>query len=603
MTETLKRRHEVKEEETWDLSALFPSDEAYEKALAELNESVATFTTAWQGKIVDTETVIDALTQYEQLLVALVPLGSYASLSESVDGTNTEHQMRSNRFASFQATFQSAVSFVESELLALDAEVLNEAAQSEQRFANYLQKLMRWKPHQLHPEVEKALSAFSSTFSGPYTLYNTTKLTDITFPTFEVDGTTYPMSYNIFEGKWDTHPNTAIRREAFRTFHETLRRYENTTAKTYDLHIQREKTEATLRGFDSVIDYLLFDQDVSREMYDRQIDIIMEQLAPHMRKYAKLIQETYGLEKMTFSDLKAPLDPSYVPEVTVEEAKRYVLDALAVMGDDYKEMLETSFNERWIDFAQNIGKSTGAFCASPYGYQSYVLMSWTGGMEDVFTLAHELGHAGHFQNAHEHQNYFNARTSMYFVEAPSTMNEMLLMNHLLQTSEDLRFKRWVIASIVSNTYYHNFVTHLLEAAYQRKVYERIDAGGSVNASILNEMKRDVLQTFWGDAVEIEEGAELTWMRQPHYYMGLYPYTYSAGLTISTTVSQRILNEGKQAVEDWLNVLRAGGSKRPDELAQMAGVNITTDKPLRETVQYIGSLVEELETLTAQLRTK
>jgi oligoendopeptidase F len=221
-------------------------------------------------------------------------------------------------------------------------------------------------------------------------------------------------------------------------------------------------------------------------------------------------------------------------------------------------------------------------------------------MNEVFVLAHELGHAGHFYNAHKKQNVFNSRPSLYFIEAPSTMNEMLMANHLLKNSEDPKFKRWVISSIVARTYYHNFVTHLLEAAYQRKVYERVDAGQNVHAGILNEIKRGVLEEFWGDAVDITPGAELTWMRQPHYYMGLYPYTYSAGLTISTQVSKRILKEGEPAVDEWLEVLRAGGTKSPVELAQMAGVDITTEQPLRETIAYIGELIDELVKLTEEI---
>lgn len=270
------------------------------------------------------------------------------------------------------------------------------------------------------------------------------------------------------------------------------------------------------------------------------------------------------------------------------------------MGENYQKMLDRAFDERWIDFAQNHGKSTGAFCSSPYGYHPFILISWTSRMNEVFVLAHELGHAGHFYLANAEQNVFNARPSLYFIEAPSTMNEMLMANYLLENSNDARFKRWVISTIVARTYYHNFVTHLLEAAYQRKVYEIIDEGGSVNASILNKLKRSVLQDFWGDDVEIIEGAELTWMRQPHYYMGLYPYTYSAGLTIATQVSQRILREGNRAVEDWVNVLKAGGTKTPIELAQMAGVDITTDKPLRDTIAFIGSLIDQLEQLTEEI---
>ena len=182
------------------------------------------------------------------------------------------------------------------------------------------------------------------------------------------------------------------------------------------------------------------------------------------------------------------------------------------------------------------------------------------------------------------------------------MNEMLMANHLLKNSNDARFKRWVISTIISRTYYHNFVTHLLEAAYQRKVYEIIDQGGSVNAPKLNELKRDVLQQFWGDTVNIIDGAELTWMRQPHYYMGLYPYTYSAGLTISTQVAKRILHEGETAVRDWIDVLKMGGTKSPVELAKHAGVDITTEQPLRDTISYIGHLIDELEALTKELDT-
>ena len=189
---------------------------------------------------------------------------------------------------------------------------------------------------------------------------------------------------------------------------------------------------------------------------------------------------------------------------------------------------------------------------------------------------------------------------MYFIEAPSTMNEMLMANHLLENSDDPKLKRWVISSIISRTYYHNCVTHLLEAAYQREVYKKVDNNESVSAPELNRLKRQVIEEFWGEDVTITEGAELTWMRQPHYYMGLYPYTYSAGLTIATAMSKRVLNEVQPAVDDWLKVLKSGGTKSPVELAQMAGVDVTTDQPLRDTIDYIGKLVDQLEALTEEI---
>ncbi|MEK3933778.1 oligoendopeptidase F [Sporosarcina sp. FSL W7-1349] len=597
---TLPVRTEVNEKETWNLADLFKTEEDYEQAIANLEQEVGRFAEQFEGQIDNPTIINEALGKYRGIMEKFIPAATYASLASSVDQTDDNAQLRESRFGTFAAKLSETLSFVSSELSALPAETLQEAAAQSEGHARYLNQIIRKKPHQLHPEAEKTLAAFSATFNAPYGLYNVTKLVDMTFDDFVVGGEPYPLSYVTFEGGWESEPDTAKRRAAFDAFSAKLKEYQHTTAKTYDMHVQMEKTTSDLRGYENIFDYLLMDQEVDRSMYNRQIDLIMEELAPHMRKYAKLLQKVHGLDTMTFADLKIPLDPTYEPKITFEESKRYMDDALSIMGKDYAAMVDKAYEERWIDYAQNLGKSTGAFCSSPYGNHSYILISWTGSMEDVFVLAHELGHAGHFHYTNSEQNIFNADPSLYFIEAPSTLNEMLMANHLLKNSDDPKFKRWVISSIVSRTYYHNFVTHLLEAAYQRKVYERVDEGGNVNATILNNFKRGVLEEFWGDAVIINEGAELTWMRQPHYYMGLYPYTYSAGLTISTQVSERILQEGQPAVDDWLNVLKAGGTKTPAELSRMAGVDITTEEPLKKTIAYIGSLIDELIQLTEQI---
>lgn len=263
-------------------------------------------------------------------------------------------------------------------------------------------------------------------------------------------------------------------------------------------------------------------------------------------------------------------------------------------------MIQEAYKKRWVDFAQNQGKSTGGFCASPYGKGSFILLSWNNRMADVFTQAHELGHAGHFRLCNGAQAILDTEVSSYFVEAPSTMNELLMAHYLLKTTPDKRFRRWVLSCMISNTYYHNFVTHLMEAAYQREVYKLIDAGDSVQAETLSSIMKETLQKFWGDDVEISDDAALTWMRQPHYYMGLYSYTYSAGLTVATQVCRRIETEGQTAVDDWKKVLTAGSTKTPEELAKMAGVDISTDAPLLDTIETIGSIIDEICELTEEL---
>ncbi|WJP96786.1 oligoendopeptidase F [Macrococcus bovicus] len=593
-------RSEVNIEETWDLSPLFENDTAFYSYLKETVSKVHAFSEQYKGTLNNSETVEAMLDDYAAITEAIDRLGNYASLNLSVDQTDAEAQKLIGQFGTAYDEMASALSFIDSELLALEADQLEDIKNHSQHYQRYLEKLVRRKPHQLHPEVEKALAAFSSTFSAPYGLYDTTKMLDIDFGTFEAHGKEIPMNYVSFEGELEVDGDTEIRRNAFRKFSDTLKKYENTTAKTYNMTVQQEKTESRLRGYDSVIDFLLERQEVSRELYNRQIDLITTELAPHMRRYAKLLQKTNHLDDMKFEDLKISLDETYEPEITVAESQDYITKALSIMGDDYMQLVDDAYSKRYIDFVQNKGKSTGAFCASPYSTNPFILISWTSKMTEVFVLAHELGHAGHFHLANHHQNIFDAESSLYFVEAPSTMNEMLMANYLLKESDDPKFRRWVIATIISRTYYHNFVTHLLEAAYQREVYNQVDAGEQLSAPLLNRIKKQVISDFWGDAVEITEGAELTWMRQPHYYMGLYPYTYSAGLTIATLMAKRINEEGQSAVNDWIEVLKAGGSKPPVELAKMAGIDLTTDAPLKETIAYIGSLVDELEKLTEEI---
>lgn len=600
MVTMLKERKDVEQSLTWDLSALFKTEEEYNSAVKETQKLAGEVENKYKGRLNSASIINECLDKMKKLTEIIDLSETYASLSVSVDQTNAENQSRNMGLMNILSTLDSKLSFVKSEIIQSDEKIIEQAMEESKENYYYLKEIKEFKQHALHPEVERALAALSGTLNSPYNIYNRAKLADMDFKTFNVDGIEYPLSFVLFENKWEYENNTKIRRTAFEAFSSKLREYQHTIAAAYQTQAQGEKSLATLRGFDSVIDSLLFSQKVERDLYNRQIDIIMEKLAPQMRKYAKLLQKINKLDEMTFPDLKLAVDPDYEPKISVEESKKYVHGALSVLGEDYLEVVKRSYDERWIDFVQNKGKSTGAFCSSPYGGHPFILISWSERMREVFVLAHELGHAGHFYLAHQNQNIFNSRPSQYFIESPSTMNEMLMANYLLKTNDDIRFKRWVLSSMISRTYYHNFVTHLLEAAYQREVYKIIDNGGSVQASKLNEIKRGILEKFWGDSVKITEGAELTWMRQPHYYMGLYPYTYSAGLTIATQVSKRILNEGQPAIDDWREVLKAGGTKTPVELAKMAGVDITTEKPLLDTIEHIGNIIDEIIKLTQEI---
>lgn len=600
MAEELKSRSEVPVELTWDLSRIYKTDADMEKDAAYIRELSVKMEEQYKGKLTDAKSINACLDDYRTIQRIAHWVISYTDLAVSVDYYDSQKQELNAKNMNLFSEIFSRLSFIESEIPLQSEEVLQQAMDESEANRDYLKDILAFKPYQLHPEVERVLSAISQTLEAPYQTYLQTKLADMKFDSFEVNGKEYPLGYSLFEDDYEYDKNTEVRRAAFDNFSKKIREYVNVTANAYNTTVSHEKTMADLRGFDSVFDYLLFHQKVSIDLYHRQIDLIMEKLAPHMRKYAKLLQKIHKLDKMTFADLKITVDPGYDPSVTIEESKKYIEGGLAILGDEYLEMVRTAYRERWVDFAQNKGKSTGGFCSSPYQKGSYILLTWNNRMADVFTLAHELGHAGHFKACSEAQSEFGTNVSSYFVEAPSTMNELLMANYLKKTNPDKRFRRWVLSCMVSNTYYHNFVTHLLEAAYQREVYKIIDAGGSVTADSLSRIMKETLEKFWGDTVEINEGAELTWMRQPHYYMGLYSYTYSAGLTVATQVSKRIEAEGQPAIDDWKKVLAAGGTKTPEELAKMAGVDISTDAPLLDTIETIGQMIEEICQLTEEL---
>ncbi|MDW4067965.1 oligoendopeptidase F [Staphylococcus saprophyticus] len=599
MTGTLPFRSDVPKDETWDITELFSSDEAFYQVLDETLEAAKAFNKQYTERLNHAEMIEVALNAYSDILIQLDRMANYAELNLSVDTANEQAQTLSAKFSTSYGKIASELSFVVSEIIELSDTTLDELIKTSQ-YPHFLTKIKAKKAYKLSPEVEKVLASLSPTFDGAFDLYGTTKMLDIDFESFEHNNQNYPLDYATFENEYEDNPDRGFRETSFKYFSDALRKYQHTTAATYNLQVQQEKIEADLRGYESVIDYLLQDQEVTRDMFDRQIDVIMSDLAPIMQKYAKLIKRVHGLDVMGFEDLKVSIDPNYEPEISIEDSKQYIYGALDVLGQDYLKMVEAAYEERWIDFAQNKGKDTGAYCASPYASHSYVFISWTGKMSETFVLAHELGHAGHFTLAQRHQNYLESEASMYFVEAPSTMNEMLMSNYLFKNSDDPKFKRWVIGSIISRTYYHNMVTHLLEAAYQREVYTKVDNGESLTAPVLNQIMLDVYSQFFGDSVKLTEGTELTWMRQPHYYMGLYSYTYSAGLTIGTVMSQRIQTEGQPAVDAWLETLKAGGSKSPVELADIAGIDIRTDAPLKSTIGYIGKLVDELEMLTDEI---
>ncbi len=596
----LNARKDVPVNETWDLSLIFAAEADFEAAVEKAKALADTLEKTYKNALTTPESIAECLALYEELEILLYQTTSYTSLAVSVDYTDTEAQKKDAKMTALAAEIGSRLSFIESEIADAPEELIRAAMDKTGRAKHYLAEILREKPHRLSAETEKVLAALSPVFNAPYDIYHMTKLADMKFGSFTVNGREYPLGYSLFEDEYEYEADTDVRRAAFRAFSDKLREYENTTAATYNTYLTQQRIMAKQRGFADMFEADLFTDHVTREMYDRQIDLITEKLAPAMRKYARLVGKMNKLDRVTFADLKLPLDAEFDPRVTIGESREYVRSALSVLGQDYADMVDEAYDKRWIDFARNVGKETGGFCSSPYGCNSYILLSWNNRMADVFTIAHELGHAGHFRLCNGAQSLFDTNVSGYLIEAPSTMNELLLAQDLLRKNTDKRFRRWVLSSLIGHTYYHNFVTHLREAWYQREAMNIIEQGGAVNAETLSGIFRKNLETFWGDAVELTEGCELTWMRQPHYYMGLYSYTYSAGLTLATQAALNIAAEGESAVARWRAMLEAGSTRDPLGLAAIAGIDLSTPDALEHTIAYISGIIDEIAALTEEI---
>lgn len=594
----LKKRSEFPENELWDLTALYKDRQDFLLAIEKALQDIDLFKRNYEGRLTSVDDFTQALIEIEHIYIQMSLIGTYAFMPQTTDFSDESFAQIAQAGDDFMTKASVALSFFDTALANADLDVLD-TLEKNPYFSAAIRMAKIQKEHLLSPDVEKALANLREVINAPYDIYTKMRAGDFDMEDFEVDGKTYKNSFVSYENFYQNHENAEIRDKAFRSFSKGLRKHQNTAAAAYLAKVKSEKLLADMKGYASVFDYLLAEQEVDRSLFDRQIDLIMTEFGPVAQKFLKHVAQVNGLEKMTFADWKLDIDNDLNPEVSIDGAYDLVMKSLAPLGQEYTKEIERYQTERWVDFAANANKDSGGYAADPYKVHPYVLMSWTGRMSDVYTLIHEIGHSGQFIFSDNHQSYFNTHMSTYYVEAPSTFNELMLSDYLEHQFDDPRQKRFALAHRLTDTYFHNFITHLLEAAFQRKVYTLIEEGGTFGADQLNAMMKEVLTDFWGDAVDIDDDAALTWMRQAHYYMGLYSYTYSAGLVMSTA-GYLNLKHNPNGAKEWLDFLKSGGSRTPLDTAMLIGADIATEKPLRDTIQFLSDTVDQIISYTEEM---
>lgn len=593
----LPNREEVPVAETWNLADIYPSAAAWEAALGQVDAQLAAVA-AHQGRLGEgAARIVACLQARDALLETMGKVGAYARLHVSGDGRSAANQALASRATALGARVDAALAFIPTELAALPAGALERWLDTEPALAPYrlqLEEVLRRKPHLLAPETEQALAALGEALSAPGAIWRQATAVDLQCaPARDASGAEHPVSIAAYVFGQSRSPDRALRRNGYLALAAGLRQHQATLAATLAVHIRRNVALAHLRRYPSAVAMLLERQQAPEPLYRNVLNVVHDEIAPHYRRLMRLKQRVLGLDCVQRWDVDAPLDPDYEPATTYAEGARLLHDGLGVLGAEYVAVVDAALRDRWIDRAENAGKSSGAFCATVYGVHSYILTTWKDNLRSVFTIAHELGHAGHGVLAGRNQVLSNTRPTLVFIEAPSTGNELILGLPMLDNAADPRLRRWLILQFLG-TFIHNMVTHLLEAHFEQRLYDLAEADQPLTLATITQVQGEVFERFYAGAVAVDDAARLYWAQQPHFYTGLYPYTYAAGLACSYSVADTIHREGQPAVDRWLRTLKAGGTLPPIELMQIAGVDMTSAEPIRRAVAFFGGLVDELE---------
>lgn len=603
----LLSRKDVPVEDTWDLTPIYASDQSWEDAYLQQEEALSQLLKT-QPAINSATDLLSTLHEYNQMMEHYSRLGSYALYKYSEDSTDQYNQSRMGRSQLLGKKVSSFSSRLVNKLLELSEERMATFLKEEKGLTQYhrfIEKLNLSRPHTLEPNVEKALSAVKQPLNVGNTIYMSITSSDMTFEDVkDKDGRDVSVSLFTYMTQIETSPDTVLRRNAYESLSEGLKKYQHGLAQSLTNEIQKNVAMAHLRQYPSTLDYLLHyaspannqfyaGDEVSADYFEGVLDTFQQHLAPHMQRYARLRKEQLGLESLKFSDVKAPLDSNFDPSITFEEAGDIIVAAVEPLGREYQDLMRKAFTDRWVYRGNNVGRRMIAFGGGVHGVHGYSFYPWGGNLFDLVLLGHELGHAVHANLSANQQKMINNGQSLLFVEAPSTLVEHLIVSYLKKNRRDARLHRWLNMYLMMS-YHHNCVTHILEAELLRRLYKMADAGTPLSTNVMNETKGAILKEFWGDTVEIDEDAKLTWMRQPHYYMGLYPFTYSIGTSASTVIANQIETEGEQVGASFTNVLKMGGTLSGLELYKQAGIDMANMNVIKEAIHHVGQIVDELE---------
>lgn len=591
------KRADVPQEFTWDLTPVFANDDAWfaeYEALKALPERIAKY----RGTLGKSAKDLLAFLKFEdEVTLRLSSLLGYASCKGDEDTSNNFYQDIRGKATGTWVNISGALSFATPEIMAIDEKVLDSFYKDEPELETYrrsLYQIRRRAAHILSDEGEKLLAAAGEMADAPDRIRSTFSDADLTFDDVVdgqgnvhhlTDGTLVPLLEST---------DVKLRENTFKTFYKRMGEFKNTVASTLDAQFKQLRFFAGARKYSSTLEASLDVTEVPVSVYTNLIEAVHANL-DKMYKYVALRKKLLGVDELHMYDVYTPIVPDAAVEIDFEQAKKTVLEALSVLGEDYTDMLKEGFANRWIDVYENVGKRSGAYSSGFGRPHPYVLLNHKNNLDSQFTLAHEMGHALHSYLTMKNQPVNTADYVIFVAEVASTCNEVLLMKYLLKNTTDKNAKAYLINHFLDQ-FKGTIYRQTMFAEFELEMGKMSENGETLTADALCKKYYELNKLYFGPDMVSDEEIALEWSRIPHFFYNYYVFQYATGFSAAVAIANRILENGAPAVADYKRFLSSGSSTDPISLLKIAGVDMSSPEPINEALKLFGSLIDELDAL-------
>ncbi len=596
-SKSLPKRSEVPVEFKWKLEDIYPDEAAWEKDVEKVKELIGQVQSKAGTLSQSGKQLLDTLVLQDELTKTMDQVYVYARMRRDEDNANATYQALTDRATSLSTQVYSALSYIQPEILAIPSDKLHKLIESEAGLAHYrmlLDEIEREKPHTLSTAEEALLAEASEVTGAPSKIFGMLNNADIKFPLIKNEA---GEEVELTKGRYTQFMESKdrrVRKEAFEALYATYGQYRNTIAATLTAAVKRAVFYAKVRKYESARQASLFADNIDISVYDKLIAAVHDHL-PLMHRYVSLRKQILGVDELHMYDLYVPMVPEVEMEIPYEQAVETVKVALKPLGEEYSAILEKGLTSGWIDVYENEGKTSGAYSWGAYTTHPYVLLNYQDNVNNMFTLAHEMGHALHSYYSNQNQPYTYASYRIFVAEVASTLNEALLMHYMLDTTDDKR-KRMYLINYYLEQFRGTVFRQTMFAEFEKIIHAKVEAGEALTADGLCAIYRELNVKYHGPDMVIDSQIDLEWERIPHFYNNFYVYKYATGFSAATSLSKQILEEGQPAVDRYLNFLKSGGSDYPLNLLKGAGVDMTSPEPINEALSVFKALLDEMEDL-------